>query len=116
MDDEDAIKISASSSAMNTVYVKNAFISSMVNSRPGEFTVVHSVNDKATGYQIVYSTNSNMSGSKYVTQAGGNYTNIKAKGLTKGKTYYVMVRPYKVVAGYTFYGAWSAKKTITITK
>lgn len=107
---------SASSSAKNTVYVKNVFISSITNPRLGEFTVVHSVNDKATGYQIAYSTNSNMSGSKYVTQAGGNYTTIKAKGLTKGKTYYVMVRPYKVVAGYTFYGAWSAKKTITVTK
>ncbi len=107
---------SASSSAKNTVYVKNVFISSIANPRPGDFTVVHSVNDKATGYQIAYSTNSDMSGSKYVTQAGGSYTTIKATGLTKGKTYYVMVRPYKIVAGYTFYGAWSAKKTITLTK
>ncbi len=107
---------SASSSAKNTVYAKNVFISAISNPRPGDFTVVHSVNDKATGYQIAYSTNSNMSGSKYVTQAGGNYTTIKATGLTKGKTYYVMVRPYKTVAGYTFYGAWSAKKVVTVTK
>ncbi len=107
---------SASSAAKNTVYVKNVFISAISNPRPGDFTVVHSINNQATGYQIAYSINSNMSGSKYVTQAGGSYTNIKATGLTKGKTYYVMVRPYKTVAGYTFYGAWSAKKTVTVTK
>ncbi len=108
--------VSASSAAKNTIYLKNVFISSIANAHAGTMTVVHSKNDKATGYQIAYSTNSNMSNSKYVTKAGGNWETIQATGLTKGKTYYVMVRPYITVAGYTFYGNWSAKKSITITK
>ncbi len=78
--------------------------------------VVHSTNDKATGYQIKYSLKSDMSNCKYVTKAGGTWTTIPATGLTKGKTYYVMVRPYITVAGYTFFGDRSAKKSINITK
>ena len=37
-------------------------------------------------------------------------------GLAKGKTYYVRIRSYKTVSGKNVYSAWSAAKSVKITK
>ncbi len=103
--------VSASSSAKNTVYVKNCFVSKLTNPSSGTLKVDVSKNDKATGYEIVYGTSSTLSDGKTVIVSG---TSKSFTGLTTG-TYYVKVRAYKTVAGYTFYSAWSAIKNVAVS-
>ena len=57
-----------------------------------------------TGYKIYYSTKKSMKGQKVVTVKTTKALSKTVKGLKKGKTYYVMVRPYKVYGGKTYYG------------
>lgn len=73
---------------------------------------------KCTGYQIQYSKSKNMDNAKTV-KVSGDYSSKKLTGLTKGKAYYVRIRPYKTFKGadgktYNSYGSYSAKKSITV--
>lgn len=69
----------------------------------------------AAGYEIRYSTKSSMKGAKVVTT---KTTSKTIKKLTKGKTYYVQVRAYKLdSAGKKVYSkAYSTKVKVTIKK
>ncbi len=112
--------ISASSSAKNTLYLKNNFVSALTNPAAGSLKVTVSKNAAATGYEIVYGTTSNLSDGKTVKVTGAATLNKTITGLTKGKTYYVKVRVYKTVKtstnSYTFYSDWSAVKKLALTK
>ena len=79
-------------------------------------TVKWGKNSKATGYQIQYSTGSSFSSYKTVTVSGASSVSRVIGSLTKGKTYYVRVRAYKTVSGTKYYSAWSAKKSVKISK
>ena len=68
----------------------------------------------ATGYRIIYSKNSNMSNAKTYTVKSGSKTSATISGLTKGKTYYVRIRPLKKYSGATYVGMRSAKKTVKV--
>ena len=69
----------------------------------------------AAGYEIRYSTKSSMKSAKKVTT---KKTSATIKKLTKGKTYYVQVRAYKLdSAGKKVYSkAYSTKAKVTIKK
>ncbi len=112
--------ISASSSARNTVYVKNNYISKLSNPSAGAMKVEFSTTTNCTGYELYYGIYSydveNNYGGTTVDVAKGTATGETIKNLQKGRTYYVKVRPYKVVAGYVFYGNWSAVKSVKIDK
>lgn len=65
------------------------------------------------GYQIQYGLKKNFKGAKSITKKNNTVT---IKKLKIKKTYYVRVRVYKKIAGKTYYGKWSSRKTIKIKK
>ncbi|MBR3260549.1 MAG: fibronectin type III domain-containing protein, partial [Firmicutes bacterium] len=104
------------SKTLTTYRVSKPAITSATNSAAGKATVKWGKNAKATGYEIWYSTSSSFSTKK--TKAITKYTTVSTtlSSLTKGKTYYVKIRTYKTVSGKKYYSAWSAVKTVKITK
>ena len=80
-------------------------------------TVKWKKNAKATGYQIQYSLSKTFaSGNKSVNIAKVGTISKVIGSLTKGKTYYVRIRTYKTVGSTKYYSAWSAKKSVKISK
>ncbi|MBQ6163737.1 MAG: fibronectin type III domain-containing protein, partial [Clostridia bacterium] len=73
-------------------------------------------NEKATGYEIQYATNAGFTSAKTVTVSGASTLSKAIASLTKGSTYYVRVRAYKTVSSVKYYSAWSAAKSVKITK
>lgn len=67
----------------------------------------------ADGYQIQYSLKKNFKNAKKIQKKS---TNITIKKLKKNKRYYVRVRVYGKVDGKTYYGKWSARKSIKTKK
>lgn len=68
----------------------------------------------ASGYEIKCTPKS---GGKAVTKkAGKSATKATVSGLKAGCKYTVQVRAYKTANGAKSYGAWSAKKTVTVKK
>ncbi len=114
--DGDANICSASSSARNTIYLKNNYISKLSNSAAGILNVEFSKTPNCTGYEIVYGLKSNLSDGITVPVKTATAVNKTISGLKKGTTYYVKVRAYKTMGGYTFYSEWSAVKSLTLTK
>lgn len=68
----------------------------------------------ASGYQIVFSPYKDFSSAKKWYRSGG--TGKLATGLKKGKTYYFMVRAYRMVDGREVFGPFSEAKKIKIKK
>ncbi|MCD7830023.1 MAG: fibronectin type III domain-containing protein [Clostridiales bacterium] len=91
-------------------------VSSLTNSASQKVTVKWNKHSKASGYQIQYSTNSNFKNAKSVKVSGGSTLSKTLTNLTKGKKYYVRIRPYKTVGDETYYAAWSAAKNVTVNK
>ena len=75
------------------------------------------------GYEIQYATNSNFKSAKKKTTSK---TKVSITKLKKNKTYYIRIRPYKVMKLYCkldekvetvkYYGAWSKYKKVRIKK
>lgn len=63
----------------------------------------------ADGYQIQYSLKKNFKNSKKIKKKSANVT---IKKLKKNKRYYVRVRVYGKINGKTYYGRWSARKSV----
>lgn len=63
----------------------------------------------ADGYQIQYSLKKNFKNSKKIKKKSKNIT---IKKLKKNRRYYVRVRVYGKVNGKTYYGKWSARKSV----
>ena len=102
--------------AKATYRVTGVAISSLTNSAAKTMTVNWAKNAKATGYEIQYATNSGFTSAKTVTVSGASTLTKAIASLTKGSTYYVRVRAYKTVSGVKYYSAWSAAKSVKITK
>lgn len=66
-----------------------------------------------TGYQIKYVTGKT---TKYLTVTGASKNNAVISNLTKNKTYKVYIRSFVKVNGKNVYSAFSAAKTVKITK
>ena len=106
--------LSASSSAVNTIYVKNNFISEMTEPEPGTLQVKFSKTAGCSGYEVLYGTEESFADGTAVTVTDPASAIAKIPDLTAGQTYYAKVRAYKTVAGYTFYSNWSAVKNLTL--
>ena len=92
-------------------------ISSATNSAAGKMTVKWAKNAKATGYQIQYSTSKTFaSGNKAVSVTSASTVSKVIGSLTKSNTYYVRIRTYKTVGSTKYWSAWSAAKTVKISK
>ena len=107
---------SADSSVKTIYFMSRPTVSSLTNSAKGTMLVKWNKNSKANGYQIQYSTSSSFSSPKSITIEDNTIVSKKITGRTKGKTYYVRMRSYKTVDGKNYYSAWSASKSVKITK
>ena len=107
---------SASSSAKNTIYLKNNFISKLTNQYSGVLKVAFTQTPACTGYEIVYGTKEDFSDGELIMVKMAAATDRSISNLKKGTTYYVKIRAYKTMGGYTFYSNWSAVKSLTLTK
>jgi hypothetical protein len=104
------------SKSVITYRLSKPAISSATNSAAGKATVKWGKNTKATGYEIWYSTSKTFSTKKTATVTKNTTVSKTLTSLTKGKTYYIKIRSYKTVSGKKYYSAWSAVKTVKITK
>ncbi len=105
---------SASGSAVNTIYVKNNFISEMTEPEPGTLQVKYTKIPGCSGYEVVYGTDEALADGITVTVPNPAEAIAKIPDLTAGRTYYAKVRAYKTVAGYTFFSNWSAVKNLAL--
>ena len=87
-----------------------------------QLTVKWKKDTKATGYQIQYSTSNRFTAktTKTITVKKNRTTSQTIKKLSAGKKYYVRVRAYKTmkISGKNVnkYGAWSARKTVSVKR
>ena len=65
------------------------------------------------GYQLQYGLKKNFRGAKTIAKKSSSIT---VKKLKLKKTYYVRARVYKKIAGNTYYGKWSGRKSVKIKK
>ena len=73
-------------------------------------------NKAADGYQIWYQVGENASTRKIITVYGSGTVSRNITGLTKGNRYKVFVRSFKKVNGVYYYSAWSASRTVKVSK
>jgi|GEM_PF-2852172 len=98
-----------------TVKPKKATVFSVAGSAKKKITVQWKKDSQATGYQIQYSTSSSFKSGNSTKLVNKNTTVKKTlTSLKSGKKYYVRVRSYKTISGKKVYGAWSAKKSVTV--
>ncbi len=110
--------LSTYTSGLSINRVSRANIAKVENVVAGTAKVTVSVVKAFTGYQLQYATKSNFSDAKTLGVSNGTSQTVvrNVSGLKKGTTYYVRIRGYKKSGNTTSYGAWSAAKTIKITK
>lgn len=97
------------------ITVDKVTIKSLKNSGKLKMKIKYKKVNKAKGYEIVYATNKEFTKNvKTITVSGRSKT---IKKLTKGATYYVKVRAYKVDASKNkIYGKFSSVKKVKIKK
>lgn len=103
---------SAAESIQKTQSTK-AKIKSAKNSKSKSMTLKLSGLSDCDGYQIQYGLKKNFKGAKSITKKTSSVT---VKKLKAKKTYYVRVRVYEKIAGSTYYGKWSSRKSVKIRK
>lgn len=105
------------SKSVTTYCVARPAISSAINSAAGKMTVKWGKNAKATGYQIQYCPDKTFkTGNKSVSINSASTVSKVIGNLAKGKTYYVRIRTFKTVGSTKYFSAWSAVKSVKITK
>jgi|GEM_PF-3214911 len=96
------------------VSVSKGKVSTVTNSSSKQAKVTIKKISSVKGYQIEYAINKDFKSSKKTTSTS---TSVTLKSLSKGKTYYVRVRGYKLDSkGVEIYGSWSAVKTVEVAK
>ncbi|MCR4709118.1 MAG: CotH kinase family protein [Clostridiales bacterium] len=96
-------------SAISRIYMNK--MTAKVKAGKKSVTVSWKKNTKASKYQIVWSYNSNMSKTKTINVAKSK-TKYTIKNLKKGKKVYVKIRAIRTYKGKTYYGVYSAKKSV----
>ena len=91
-------------------------LTSVRSKAAGKMTAVWSKNTSADGYEIQYSTRKTFAYPKAIRITKGTTGGKTFDGFTKGKTYYVRVRSYKMDGTAKHYSLWSTSKTVTIAK
>lgn len=107
---------SSVSSGRTSYYIVPPRIYSLTNSASKTMTAKWSKNSSASGYLLQYSTSSSFSNATTFTLTSNSTISKKMTGLSKGKTYYVRVRSYKVVGKTKYYSGWSETSSVKITK
>ncbi len=85
-------------------------VKSLTSDKKGQFKVTYKKFSGATGYQVRYSKESSMSDAY---EKSTKNTSLTVNELKSGEKYYVQVRTYKTVDGKSYYGAWSAIKSVS---
>ncbi len=107
----------ASKTITVTVRPQIPSITSVTNWAPGTITARWARYWSATGYILQIATNSKFTtGIKNVVLSDNGLRNEDVYGLTKGKTYYLRLRTYKVAGDKTLYSSWSTPVTVKISK
>ena len=102
---------------LSTYRVTRPAISTLTNSAASKMTVKWGKNAKATGYQIQYCPDKTFkTGNKSVSINSASTVSKVIGSLAKGKTYYVRIRAYKTVGSTKYFSAWSAVKSVKISK
>ena len=84
-----------------------------VNNKKKSFTVKWKKIKGANGYEVKYALNKKFTKGKMVMNVLADKTNLKITKLKKKKTYFVMVRAYKLDKnGKKVYGDWSKVKKV----
>ena len=105
------------SKSVTTYCVARPAISTLTNSAASKMTVKWGKNAKATGYQIQYCPDKTFkTGNKSVSINSASTVSKVIGSLAKGKTYYVRIRTFKTVGSTKYFSAWSAVKSVKITK
>ena len=101
-----------------TITVKPATtkLTSVKNSSSKKSLIKWSKLSYVSGYQIQYGTSKSFTGAKTINIGRASTVSKNLSGLTKGKTYYVRIRAYKTVKNTNIYSAWSAIKSVKISK
>ena len=69
-------------------------------------------NSSVNGYQIQYATNKkSLASAKTIKVSKNSY---KISSVKKNKTYYVRIRGYRKIGGYTYYSDWSSCKSVRV--
>lgn len=69
-------------------------------------------NSSVNGYQIQYATNKkSLASAKTIKVSKNSY---KISSVKKNKTYYVRIRGYRKIGGYTYYSNWSSCKSVRV--
>ena len=105
------------SKSVTTYCVARPAISTLTNSAASKMTVKWCKNAKATGYQIQYCPDKTFkTGNKSVNVTSVSTVSKAIGSLAKGKTYYVRIRTYKTAGSTKYFSAWSAVKSVKISK
>ena len=91
-------------------------IKTVTNSGAGKMTVTYDKSAGSSGYVVRYGLKSDMSDAKVITVKGEDTLSRTFSNLTKGKTYYVQVRTYKIDNGIRYYSGYCTTKTVKIVK
>ena len=91
-------------------------IKTLTNSGAGKMTVTYDKSPGSSGYVVRYGLKSDMSDAKVITVKGEDTLSRTFSNLTKGKTYYVQVRTYKIDNGIRYYSGYCTTKTVKIMK
>lgn len=105
---------SKSSTIVTTSTAPAAATISKVTAGSNQVTVIWETVSDASGYEVMYSTSSKFKSAKTANISKRSTTNTTIKQLTKGKTYYFKVRPYKTVDGKKVYGEWSTVRNTKV--
>ena len=97
--------------------VDRPVLSSVTNSAASVITAKWTAIPRVNGYQIKYSTSKTFASGNGTVSANNWTANTKLIGkLTKGKTWYVKIRAYKLVGNGVYWSEWSPVRTVRISK
>lgn len=96
-------------SAVKRVYMKKMAVKAKAGKK--SVTLSWKKNSKASKYQIKWSYSSKMTNAKTIKVAKTK-TKYTIKNLKKGKKVYVQIRALRTYKGKTYYGVYSAKKSV----
>ena len=97
--------------------VDRPVLSSVTNSAASVITAKWTAIPRVNGYQIKYSTSKTFASGNGTVSANNWTANTKRIGkLTKGRTWYVKIRAYKLVGNGVYWSEWSPVRTVRISK
>ena len=98
---------------LDKTVLPNVKIKSVKNKKGKKIALKLSGAVNCDGYKIQYGLKKNFKGAKTISSKKDTVT---IKKLKLKKNYYIRVRVYKEISGKTYYGKWSARKSVKIKK